>query len=550
MALSPKTRLLTGLGVLLALGFGAGAWLRWRHDTLPAVDVAPWIPVDAEALVWTHRLDTVTRSVRQLTRQVPGLEGVGEASKLLVGVDLTDAEAVAASGLQPQSGLAVFRFGGALWAVIPLEDSRGALQIHDLLTKRGFTVVPGQPVTRVMDRTDVKREVAQLREDRGVLLVRWAMDDKVADPDAYENAPKLTKLPSPPGEVHARMQVRADGPEIASLHAAVGPANLVLGGMIDRVTMVEADLVLATAQPYVHVKMTGAPGAFQDVADFHTRFVPDAPGASLDLGSVLPDETPLLVRAKVNPALLEMVPVAIRDAYLPPTVLGGWHPALNGVDFGRSVRDVLDGEVAAGLLAVADDFPLDPSLWLSRSLRKDLRFFVAASCKTDTDAANLLGLVKTALETGADKPSVVQFGDWAGIAVPVADMPWWLLRSGRHLLVVSGRGEGEDLARTASGKFPSLDKAVGDGPAREVLTGRGRWFGALVEFPRIVRALRRRGVPTYALELLGALRSVSAGVGLTGDGIDLVLSLQPTRGIVGTSPAVQVPVAATVEAKP
>ena len=528
------------LGLLVLAGFGVGAWLTWRHDHLPVVDVARWVPTDADALVWTPRLSQVTRSVREVTGQIPGLAGVADAGKVLVGVDMTRPESLDDVGLQPAAGVALFRFDGALWAIIPVADARGVVHVRGLLEKRGYRLVVGQLVTHVFDRTDTQREVALLREDPGVLVLRWSITPpttqaKPVDFAAYDQAKKLTALPDRPGDVHARMLVKADGPELTTVHTLLGPANLVLGGMIDRVDTLQADVRLSGGEPRVDVTLSGKPGAFQDVADYHTRFIAEAPGALLDVGAVLPDETPLLVRARINPALLAMVPEALRTAFLPPTLLGAWHPALNGVDFQRTVLDTLDGQVALGVLAVADDVPLDPGQWPTRSLRKDLRFFVAASCKTDAQAETLLAGVRMALETSPDKPTLAQFGDWAGFAVPVADTPWWLLRSGRHVLVVSGRGEGEDLQRTASGKFESLAKSAGGGLAQDVLTGRGRWAGALVELPRIVRSLRRRGVPEYVLELLGSIRSVATSVALDNDGIQVQLALQPTRAGSPTS---------------
>lgn len=512
--------------VLLLLGFTLGAWLTWRHDHLPAVPLATLVPEDADALLWLDRLDVATRGLKRLTDRVPGARGLREALTLLADVDLLDRDAVEKAGLRPDAGAALFRWKNALWLALPVENADGAQHVMKLLQKRGYKL-QGQGPWQIFDRQNAQKQVAQMRLEGGTLVLQWPLTDKPGTLEERAQAPHLKTLPTAKGELHARMQIQADGPEIAQLHALLGPANLILGGLIDRLERLELDVELDAKQPVLHLRLLSQPEALREIADFHMNFLSEGPGALLDLGQVLPDETPLLLRARLNPALLAMVPQGLRDQFLPVTLLGHWHPALNGVDFQRTLLQVLDGQVAAGLLGLADDFPLDPGQWPQRSWRKDLRFFVAATAKSDTDAEALLTAVRTALETSADKPVTTQLLEWAGISVPIADTPWWLLRHGRHLLLVSGRGEGEDLARIASGKFPDLRSSVQGAVEKTLVDGAGRWAGILVETPRIARALRRRGMPDYVVQMLSAVQAVAAGIALDKNGVSLDVELRP-----------------------
>jgi hypothetical protein len=522
-----RRKWLFALVVLAAIGFGVGAWLTWRHDHLPALPLAHQVPQQADAVVWLDRLDAAARGLRRLTDRVAGARGVREAMQMFAEVDLLDRDAVEKAGLRTDAGVVLFRWKGALWLALPVADDKGAAHVQTVLKRRGYTCV-GQNPWQVMDRQDAQKPVAEMRVKENMLLLAWAIAEKPGTFADLDAAPKRQVLTGGAGEVHAQMQVVADGPELTALHGVLGPANLVLGGLIDRIERLDADLQLDAPQPALHVRMASKPGALADIADYHMRFLPDAPGALLDLGQLLPDETPLLLRARLNPAILGLVPQALRDALLPTSALGAWHPALNGVDFQRAVLQAWDGQVAAVLLGVADDTPLDPNAWTQRSWRKDLRFALAFSTHTDTEADTLQQAVRAALETSADKPTTAQFRDWSGFAIANPDAPWWLLRHGRHVVLVSGRGEGEDLERIASGKFPDLRAAATAPVEKALLDGAGRWLGALVETPRLARALRRRGVPDYAVKLLAAVQSVAVGVSLDADALSLDVQVRPS----------------------
>ncbi len=518
---------LLALLLLVGVGFGVGAWLTWRHDHLPAVSLANQVPATADAVVWLDRMDVAARGLRRLTDRVAGARGVREALQLLADVDPLDREAVQGVGLRPDAGAVLFRWQGALWLALPVADPKGAQHVLTVLKHRGYGC-EGQNPWQVLDRQGAHKQVAEMRLRDGMLLLAWPTGPKAASFGDYDAAAKRPTLTSGPGELHAQLQVAADGPELTAIHGLLGPANLVLGGLVDRVERLDADLQLDVAQPQLHVRLASKPGALADIADYHMRFLPEAPGALLDLGQLLPDETPLLFRARLNPALLALVPQALRDAFLPASTLGALHPALNGVDFQRTVLQVWDGQIAIVLLGVADDLPLDPGAWAQRSWRKDLRVGLAFSTHTDTEADAVVQAVRAAMETSADKPTTAQFRDWAGLAVANPDAPWWLLRHGRQLVLVSGHGEGDDLARVATGKFPDLHAAATAPVEKSLLDGAGRWAGVLVETPRIARALRRRGMPDYAVQLLAAVQSLAVAVSLDADALTLDVQLRPT----------------------
>ena len=527
-------RWLALLAGLLISGFCVGAWLTWRHDHLPALSLAPLVPEAADGVLWLDRLDGAARGLRRLTDRVAGVGGLREAVTLLAGLDLLDPKAVARAGLRPDAGVVLFRWQGAVWLVLPVAADAGAQHARNLLERRGY-LVQGAGPWQIFDRTASARQVAQMRLAAGVLIVAWPLADKAAGLAEYDASPRRQTLTAGPGEVHAQLRLAPDGPELTGLHGLLGPANLILGGILDRMERLDLDLQLDNIAPILRFRLLAHAGALADVADYHVHFLDESPAALLDLGRLLPDETPLLLRARLNPALLGLVPQTLRDQYLPQSALGLWHPALNGIDFQRALLQPWDGQIALGLLAVANDLPLDVSTWAQRPWRKDLRFFVALGMHSDAEATALVGSVRTALETASLRPQVAQFREWAGFLVESGDPPWWLLQKGRDLALVSGEGEGQDLMRVANGKFPDLHGAALAAVEKSLVAGSERWAGALVETPRVARALRRRGVPDYVVQLVAGVQSIACGLTLDADALTLDLQLRPASAQTATT---------------
>lgn len=589
-AASPKTRkagrkaLAAVLALMLLAGAGVLAWQWFAEPDLPPFQPHASVPRDADAVAWLDGLGPAVRGLQRLAARVGGADGVLEAVQLTVGVDLRDAEAVGRAGLRPDAGAVAFQWRGAAWLALPVRGEHGARHVGKILERRGYLVTELEPApggnavrrwaigSRNQDKTTPAKEMARLWLDGSTLLVR-APGQVVAkgtalppieDPEtarkAWLAAPRFEALPASHGELHVRAPLAANGEWNSRLHAALGPGNLLLGGLIDKLQRAELDLTLDAANPHLRLALRTAPGVAVDIANYHAGFLPgdvDAqPGTAglLDLGTLLPDETPLLVRGRLNLKALQAFPVALRDRVLPATLLAFLHPALSGVDARTALLAELDGQWAAGVLAVGDDVPLDARAWPTLSWRTALRAFAAVSMRTDLAAEHLLNRVQSALATTADVPVPVQLGRWSGFSVPGPEAPWLLLRDGRRVALVAGLGGQDDLQRIAAGKFPSLGAHVRDDIEADVTQGRHAWLGALVTTPRLARSLRRRGVPDHFVQMLTSITAVAATVRLGPDGVDIALQLRPAEETgasagppaapASTSPAAASPTAA------
>jgi hypothetical protein len=466
--------------------------------------------------------------LRRLTGRLPGAQGLQQLIELTAGLDIADPDALHDAGLRDDAPVLAFRWHDAVWLAIPVRSEAGARHVLKLLEQRGYAATSSQPGSwRIADRSqrDADAGHAWLRDD--TLLLRAGADPEQALA-TYLAAPRLTgtDLGQRQGGVHVHALV--DKPTLAALHDAVGPANLLIGGAIDKIERADVDVALAP-NPSVGVRLSSAPGALADIAAYHSGFLPAVPGTQSNLGNLLPNETPLLLQARLNPAMLAMLPATVRDQLLPATLLDRLHPALAGVDARLQLLDVLDGQLAFALLGIADTVPIDPHAWSQLSWRTALRVAIAGSLRTDTDATALLQRVRSALELTPEKPRTVQLGDWSGMLVPGPEAPWMLLQHGRQVAMVSGAGEPEDLAHTASGKFPSLTQAARGTLEQSIVRGPSPWLSGLATTPRLVRSLRRRGMPDYVVQMLDSIAAVSVGVVLEPSAIRLDMQLRPAH---------------------
>jgi hypothetical protein len=578
-------------GLAVAVAVASAAWLWLPKQLLAPWSAAPWLADDADAAVWLGGLDRTGAALAALTQQVEGAKGLLQAADLALGVDLTRPETLTKAGLRPDAGLVALRRAGATWVVLPVSDRRGVQHLLTRLAQRGYaataaTAAQDQERWHIADRQDAKRTVATvwyLPPPRSVALLYWpdttpvvppsnpqaADAAKAADPAGPEVAQAaLTALlaakPADPAKLEAIAATAglARLPESAPIRGwwripkadplrmqvanLIGPASLVFGSVIDRVDRVVVVGELAGPAPRLSLALqAGEPaakpedGKLADMVTYWWSFLPEVRGAMLDLADLLPDETPLLVRARLNPGMLSLVPDAIKSQILPSSALVALHPALAAVDVWSQLIAVWDGQLAGGVLAVADSVPLDPAAWPSLWWRTALRPWVAVALKTDRDAQLLLERVTAALDaaktmgTLTETVAPAQFRDWTGIAVSGPDAPWWLLRKDRRVAFVSGQGTEDDLRRVASGRLPDLAAAIKALPATALLPGlirgEGQWLGVAVQTPRVVRALRRRGVPDYATQLLASVASLSAQVRLTPDALWIDAELRPAR---------------------
>lgn len=576
-----------GAVALLVSVVAAGVWWWLAPPRLPPWQPARWLVADADAALWFGPLDRTVDALGQVVEQVPGAQGILQAAELALGVDLTKPAAVAKAGLRADAGPLALRRKQINWLVVPVTGPDGAQHVLGRLGQRGYASQPltaqaGSPAGwQLLDRTDPKQALGvlwYLPPPEAVVVVAWPDAAKDAEPAAAQAA--LADLrAAPPGQsaaleplaIAAGVPARPDGAPIRGwwrigkndplrmqLANALGPTTLVLGTVLDKVTRVVVLGELSGNAPRLSLALDAEPaaptdpkqpppGPLVDFAQYWGEFLPEHKGAMLAVGDLLPDETPLLVRARVNPGLLGMVPDALKAAILPSSALSHVHPALTGVDLWSHLLQVWDGQLAVGLLAVGDQVPLDPASWPKLWWRTALRPWVAFALKTDTAAKTLLERVEAALAaakaTGslAETYAPAQFRGWTGIEVSGPDAPWWVLRQDRRVVFLSGQGTQDDLRRVAEARLPDWSTAAAKLPAPALLpglvAGEGQWAGLVVQTPRVVRALRRRGVPDYATQLLASLASVSAQLRLTDRALWLDLELRPGKRKQGTGGA-------------
>ncbi|MSP91065.1 MAG: hypothetical protein EXR79_04555 [Myxococcales bacterium] len=526
------------VAVTLTLAAAGAAWWAWggASGRRPVV-LADWVPIDAAPVVWIDELGATIDGAAALAQAVAGTAGLLDAAEIAAGLDLRDAAAVGRAGLRLDAGVVGFGWQQGEWLVVPVEGRAGVEHLVGVVRRRGHAVVelpsapsPAQLAYTVADRADATREVGWLWWVPPVLIGRIGASAAGAAGAstfaAWHSAPRRTaaSLTGAPGQLHARLPL--DSAQRAAAHHGLGPLNFLLGAALDRLHGLEADAHVGRDGVTVTARLTAAPGQLQDVAAYHQGFVADAPGETLDLGDLLPDETVALARARLNPALLQWLPAAVRDAVWPASALERLHPALVGVD-ARQLLDELDGQVAFALLGIADAVPLDPRQWAALAPRLALRGAVAVAFRQPEAAARFVDRCRSALDTHPERPTTVAFGAWNGLAVPGPTVPWWLLRRGRDVVLVSGVDAHEDLDRVARGKFPSLAAAAGSELARSVVQGTGAWLAGRVETPRIARSLRRRGMPDYVVQMVASLGEGTVAVALGPDAVTIHAEIRP-----------------------
>lgn len=536
-----KLRLALGAGIVVLLAAMGALW--WLRTEGPAdFQAHTWVPQGTTELLWTANLEQVARGTADLVARVPGAIGAREVAELLAGVDLLDAEAISEAGFRIDAGLLAYRWHGAVWVVLPLQARKGADHIVDLLRRRGYAPtlqVPSSSDVHAQwsfgDRIDPKKEALHAWLRQGALVLRWPPPATTPPEDAtqawtsWRAAPRVptTFLHGQSGEVHVRAVLNPESELTLALHNALGLGNLLFGGLVDRFVSAQADLSLQAELPSVHLQLRTEPRGAEDVAAFQSGFVRETPGTLLDLGDLLPDETMLLLRARANPGLWSMAPSGLRDRSLPASFLGAVHPALNGVDARQALITAFDGQLAAGVLSIADSVPLDPRAWPAVDWRASLGAFAAVLLSSDVAAQTFVQQCRTAIETSADKPTTVQLGSWSGFGVPGPGAPWLLLRKNRSVALVSGPGAEQDLRRIADRRFANLGAAAQGNIEQDLVGGRRFWLGGTATTPRALRSLRRRGVPDHFLQMLGSLSASSLAVQLGADGVDAWLQLRP-----------------------
>ncbi len=544
------SRLGVGLFALLVAA-AAGGWWWWanRQVQLPPWSAARYLPADADVALWTAPVGDVAARVGDLGEQVPGLRGVFELLRLYTGVDLRNEEATQRAGLRRDAGTSVCIWRNGVWWAVPVRGTVGASHLTESLRRRGYGIGASQQTQHgqtwpVADRQGGAGR-ARVWHLPDAVVLRVALDATPTGNEPEAIAALLGAAPRKDLELQGAMarveSAWGDTGRGAALvrellHKALGPADLVIGAVADRALGVAARIDLGRDGLTVRLSLRSAPGKLADIAQWHQQFV--AKGGELSLADLLPDETPLLVQARINPGLWNNLPEILRDRVLPSSALRALHESLGGVD-ARQVLAQLDGQVVLAVLAVGDDVPLDPNQWPQLWWRTALRFAVGVAARSDVEAIALIDKLRSAVDTSADKSQSAQYAAWAGFSVPGPGSPWLVLRQGRQLAMVSGPGAADDLRRVADGKFGTLAKAATTPIERDIASGQGGWIGSRLATARVVRSLRRRGVPDYALQLVGAVETIAVRVRLGPDEVTLDVALRPSGRKAASEKAVQ-----------
>lgn len=534
---------------LLVVGAAFG-WWWWAGRPQPAAPWSParYLPADADVALWTAPVGQVAGRLGDLGDQVPGLAGVFDLLRSYAGVDLRDEQATERAGLRRDAGTAVCVWRNAVWWTVPVRGPQGAQHVVETLRRRGYGIGAPRPTAHgrswlVTDRQG-QADRARLWHGPDAVVLRVALDPTPTGNEADALGALLTATPRTDldlrgavarAELHWGEAGRGARLVRDALHQALGPADLVIGAVADRAMGASVALEIDAQGLAARLALRSLPGKLQDIAQWHQGFI--AKGGELSLADLLPDETPLVASARLNPGLWNNLPELLRDRVLPASALRALHESLGGVD-ARQLLAQLDGQVAIAVLAVGDEVPLDPTQWPNLWWRTALRIAVGVAARTDVEAAALADKLRSAVDTSADRSQPAQYGAWTGFSVPGPGAPWMVLRQGRQLAMIAGPGAADDLRRVAEGRFGALAKVATAPVEHAIASGQDLWLGARVGTARIVRSLRRRGVPDYALQLVGAVETVSARVRLTADEVVVDVALRPSGRKVGRDKAV------------
>ena len=525
---------------LIAVGLFASWWLS-RSQQVPPLPLHRHVPEAADRLVWIDALDSLDRPLAGLVGRVPGSEGLVSAVAWIAGLEGLDQARLEAVGVDTRSGLAIYRFDDAWWGVAGAHDERATRHFVSVLRRRGHDVEElgrhddGQRRWRIGERGRPELTRGHLGRDGPLMWMRWRLSagggDGTAALQRWRTAKRTDKekMGAASGLAHGRTLLDEDIGFHDVLRRLVGPAALLVGRQIDAFERATLDLAISDATVQAQVRLNTAPGASKRFADFHGRFLP-AEQRHLDLGDLLPDEVMALVRARLNPDLLAMVPAVFRDRLLPKNLLASLDPALSTINARTLLFDVLDGQIAVGVLGVDDRLTWKPDGWPIAELRAAVHGFVAVGLKTEQAASALVGGCQASLKAASVAVESLTIGRFHGFAASSRETPpWILLYGGNSVVWISGRGELKRLQWAASDRFPTLAEATEQGVERDLVQGRRYWLGILTTTGRLARTLRRRGIPDHLVAMIASVAAIAAAVEIDDDGISVDLKVRPRQ---------------------
>jgi len=525
------------------------------------------VPSDAELAVLFPTFEGLRQGLLAFSEGLEGADGLTEAVKALAGIDLKQPDALSRVGLEPTGDASAFYFASAFWLVLSSRDPQAATtHVRGLLEARGYTgfePAAGLPdVLVVRDRASPDRPAAFLAFNNELVFLIFPAaprDLKAGVPSDPAIASTLfaalhgatERLVDSPRLAAARKRLDATGSDpdtllvarfpdgaerdkaIDKVLEALGPNGLLAGaflrGLDQFVASFHVDRDTCSVRLGLLMKAPeankGLPPPTRDLAQRWVTFQ----GGALPLGDVLPDDVAALVRLRVNPSVVGTVPQALFDQVVPKGVLGSVHPSLAEVDPRADLLAHLAGDVAVGLLGLDPKAALNPVAWGQgpRALAEALHGFVAFDVQDPAPLLARIGALKPAASAAGAQVADIAIGKWRGSEWRFGSTVLLVLSEGKRFVVVNGEGERERLERVARGELPSLGAASKRSLEACVASGEPHLLSALATTGRVVRELRRRGIPDYFTGMLGGIRSIAATLDL--DAESLLLRAEAVR---------------------
>lgn len=539
--------------VVLLVGVGVGVGLLLRGGPTPSVVSArTWVPQAATIRLLGASHGALADALAEQTARFDGSAGAVVAMGVAVGLPRWDRASLQQAGFAADGDAALFVWQGHLWAVLTGVGAAAERHVLETLDRRGVVATLQSSPEAAVAAWNLRRgevEAALWRPEPGVLLLRWEIPKRIAATlgtaeDAGAAAAAETGKPADLAALRAAsrgvpalpdevaVQLRADlgrGDALRpALRAAVGPAGLLVGRVIDQIEGIDLALHFRGEAPAVVGRLRVKTAVAEEFAKYHQGFLADE--AALDLGTILPDEVAAWGRIRVNPALLDMIPGFLRDRILPTDLLGRVHPALAKLDAQSLLIGAWDGQLAAGLLGIDDTLALTPAAL--RDLQASLShagLFLAVGLGDAKSAGALVSAAQGALQQAGLALQAVSIGPGRGFSVGAKAgevlLPTTVLAVGSGVVVVAGQGEQERLERAARGRFPTLGAAAVTPLEKSVASGKELWLGLGSTTGRVVRAARRRGIPEHFVRMIPP--ALTARVQLDREGLLLRFEARP-----------------------
>ena len=231
----------------------------------------------------------------------------------------------------------------------------------------------------------------------------------------------------------------------------------------------------------------------------------------VSLASVASKSQTLWGRLRLNFKRLRTLPTFIRKRILTKTLPGPLGSALPSAE---ALIDLLSGDIAVAVLGVDKEATVDH--FIAGALPADrlpqlvhLGAFLGVTDESKADAA--LGTLIEGLKARGYAAAPLQLAGLSGWAIErsTPQETWTLIRQGRTVGILSGKGEVARLHDVQEGKATSLKDAGYGERASQAIEDDATAIGLHASFRRITRELNSKGVPPYFLKVMNDIKGLS-----------------------------------------